>query len=324
MNGTKSCKSLLTNGLSISYFILTYKNKYNQVLVAATDMSFFESLPADNHLDRYRGKIVVVKYGGNAMTDKNAQSRVLRQIAALKKAGVYPVIVHGGGPFIKSLFETSGISSEFVEGHRITLKDSMEVVEQALSGKVNGMLVNQLNRLGANAVGLSGKDGGMVRALKRTHHIKSENGSEEIDLGFVGDVELINTELPNLLIDNGYLPVISPVSSGADGEDYNINADMFAGHMAGALNAAAFVAITNVDGLMEDPLKPESKIESITADEAKALFGSVIQGGMIPKVEACLIALEKGVSAAHIISGSTKNSILDQLLTNQNVGTLIN
>lgn len=300
------------------------KLQSKQIPVASPDMTFFESLPADNHLDQYSGKIVVIKYGGNAMTDKQAQSQVLSQVAALKKAGVYPVIVHGGGPFIKSQFETSGITSEFVDGHRITLKDSMEVVEQALSGKVNGMLVGELNRLGAHAVGLSGKDAGMVRALKRMHKAKTDTGTEEIDLGFVGDVDVIKPDLPNLLIENGYLPVISPVSSGTDGEDYNINADMFAGHMAGALNAAAFVAITNVDGLMEDPSKPESKIESITAVEAKALFGSVIQGGMIPKVEACLIALEKGVPAAHIISGSTKNSILDQLLTNQNVGTLIN
>jgi acetylglutamate kinase len=292
--------------------------------VPASETSFFDTLPADNLLDRFEGKIVVIKYGGNAMTDADAQAQVLSQVAELKIAGIYPVVVHGGGPFIKAQFEISGIESEFVDGHRITLKDSMEVVEQALSGKVNGMLVNQLNRLGANAVGLSGKDGGMVRALKRTHQIKKENGTEEIDLGFVGDVELINTDLPNLLIDNGYLPVISPVSSGADGEDYNINADMFAGHMAGALNATAFVAITNVDGLMEDPSKPETKIESITADEAKSLFGTVIKGGMIPKVEACLIALEKGVPAAHIISGSTENSILRQLLTEQHVGTLIN
>lgn len=290
----------------------------------ASETSLFDTLPADNLLDRFEGKIVVIKYGGNAMTDADAQAQVLSQVAELKNVGIYPVVVHGGGPFIKAQFEISGIESEFVDGHRITLKDSMEVVEQALSGKVNGMLVNRLNRLGANAVGLSGKDGGMVRALKRTHQIKKENGTEEIDLGFVGDVELINTDLPNLLIDHGYLPVISPVSSGVDGEDYNINADMFAGHMAGALNAAAFVAITNVDGLMEDPSKPETKIESITADEAKSLFGTVIKGGMIPKVEACLIALEKGVPAAHIISGSTENSILRQLLTEQHVGTLIN
>ena len=268
-------------------------------------------------------KIVVIKYGGNAMTDKNSQSQVLRQVAALKKAGVFPVVVHGGGPFIKAQFEISGIESEFVDGHRITLKNSMEVVEQTLSGKVNGMLVNELNRLGANAVGISGKDGGMVLALKRTHQVKRDKGTEEIDLGFVGDVDFINTDLPELLIDKGYLPVISPVSSGADGEDYNINADMFAGHMAGALSAAAFIAITNVDGLMEDPEKPETKIESITAGDAKSLFGSVIQGGMIPKVEACMIALEKGVPAAHIISGSTDDSIVNQLLSEQKVGTII-
>lgn len=292
--------------------------------MSSSEPSLQQTLPADNHLDQFKGKIVVIKYGGNAMTDKQAQSRVLSQVAALKKAGVCPVMVHGGGPFIKSLFETSGIKSEFVDGHRITLKDSMEVVEQALSGKVNGMLVSELNKLGANAVGLSGKDAGMVHALKRMHQATTETGTEDVDLGFVGDVDVINPDLPNLLIDNGYLPVISPVSSGADGEDYNINADMFAGHIAGALNAAAFVAITNVDGLMEDPSDPESKINSITVDEARALFGSVIKGGMIPKVEACLIALEKGVPAAHIISGSTENSILSQLLTNQKVGTLIN
>lgn len=275
------------------------------------------------NIEKLKGKIVVIKYGGNAMTDKKSQAQVLGQVAALKKAGVYPVVVHGGGPFIKSLFETSGIKSEFVDGHRITLKDSMEVVEQALSGKVNGMLVNLLNKLGARAVGLSGKDGGMVKALKRIHQAETDTGLEEIDLGFVGDVEIIDTELPILLIKNGYLPVISPVSSGADGEDYNINADMFAGHMAGALQAEAFIAITNVDGLMEDPEKPETKIKSISVDEVKPLFGNVIQGGMIPKVEACLIALDKGVKGAHIVSGSTENSILRQLFTEQNVGTLI-
>lgn len=269
------------------------------------------------------GKIVVVKYGGNAMTDPESQRNVLRQIVDLKKSGVKVVIVHGGGPFIKSLFERSGIESEFVDGHRITLKDSMEVVEQALSGQVNGMLVNKINRLNGNAVGLSGKDGGMVRALKRTHIVEKENGTESVDLGFVGDVEEVDCRLINLLLRHGYLPVISPVSSGADGNDYNINADMFAGHIAGALHAEAFMAVTNVDGLMEDPSRPESKIEKITQSDAKELFGSVILGGMIPKVEACLKALEMGVSAAHIISGSTENAIIKQLLTEQKVGTTI-
>lgn len=274
-------------------------------------------------IDSFKNETVVIKYGGNAMTDSKAQLQVLQQIAAMKKWGINPVVVHGGGPVIKSLFEVSGINSEFVDGHRITLKDSMEVVEQALSGKVNGLLVNQLNRMNANAVGLSGKDGKMVQARKRKHTINTEKGSEDVDLGFVGDVNRVDTTLLKLLLKNDYLPVLSPVSGGEDGEDYNINADMFAGHIAGALNAKAFVAITNVDGLMEDPSKPETKIETISAEKVKSLFGTIILGGMIPKMEACLIALGKGVEAAHIVNGSTQNSILTQLFTENKAGTSI-
>lgn len=257
------------------------------------------------------------------MTEKGSQDSVADQIAALKNSGVLPVVVHGGGPFIKKALEQAGIQSEFVDGHRVTEKSAMEIVEQALSGSVNGMLVKALNRRRANAVGLSGKDGGMVKAIKRTHEVVRADGTVfEADLGFVGDVKETDPTLIHLLLENHYLPVISPVSSGADGEDYNINADMFAGHIAGALKADAFVAITNVDGLMEDPDRPETKIESITSAEVRPLFGSVIRGGMIPKVEACLIALEKGVKAAHIVSGSTERSILDQL-SEQQIGTTI-
>lgn len=274
-------------------------------------------------IQSFENEIVVIKYGGNAMTDTESQQQVLGQIAEMKEWGIHPVVVHGGGPVIKSLFEISGIISEFVEGHRITKKDAMEVVEQALSGKVNGLLVNQLNRLNAGAVGLSGKDGKMVQARKRMHIIKKDRETKKVDLGFVGDVETVDTTLLELLVENGYLPVISPVSSGEDGEDYNINADMFAGHIAGALKAKAFVAITNVDGLMEDPSKPVSKIESISAEKVKSLFGTVIAGGMIPKIEACLIAIEKGVEASHIVNGSTPHSILTQLFTENRSGTII-
>jgi acetylglutamate kinase len=274
-------------------------------------------------IESFKNKIVVIKYGGNAMTDAESQQQVLEQIAKMKQWGIYPVVVHGGGPVIKSLFEISGIISEFVDGHRITKKESMEVVEQALSGKVNGQLVNRLNRLNAGAVGLSGKDGKMVRARKRMHTIQTDRETKEVDLGFVGDVESVDTTLLELLVENGYLPVISPVSGGEDGEDYNINADMFAGHIAGALKAKSFVAITNVDGLMEDPAKPESKIESISSEKVKSLFGTVIAGGMIPKIEACLIAIEKGVEASHIVNGSAPNAILTQLFTENRSGTII-
>lgn len=278
----------------------------------------------NNHLlESHKGAVVLIKYGGNAMVDKPSQKQVLHQIAQLKYAGIYPVVVHGGGPVIKSMLEASGIQSEFVDGHRVTEKDSMEVVELALSGRVNGILVNELNRLHVNAVGLSGKDGGMVRAKKRLHRRTTQSGTEKVDLGFVGDVDVVDVKLIRLLIENGYLPVISPVSTGDDGEDYNINADMFAGHLAGALKADAFVAITNVDGLMKDPEKPESQIKHISPDKVEELFGSVIQGGMIPKIEACLIALENDVKAAHIVNGSTENAILLQLLTEDKSGTVI-
>lgn len=257
------------------------------------------------------------------MTDSRSQQQVLQQVAAIKESGIKPVIVHGGGPFIQSLFDLSGIKTEFVDGHRITHKESMEVVEQALSGKVNGLLVNQLNRLGVNPVGLSGKDGGMVQARKRSHIIKTEDGSINVNLGFVGDVANVDTSLLKLILNNGYLPVISPVSGGDDGEDYNINADMFAGHIAGALQAKTFVAITNVDGLMEDRDKPNTRIESISAENVRSMFGTVIMGGMIPKIEACLIAIEKGVEASHIVNGATPNSILTQLFTENKSGTTI-
>ena len=276
-----------------------------------------------SYLKRYESEVVVIKYGGNAMTDSRSQQEVAEQIAILKSAGVKPVVVHGGGPVIGALFKVSGIESKFIDGHRITHKESMEVVEQALSGKVNGLLVNRLNRLNANAVGLSGKDGRMVTAVKRLYRRETENGSEDVDLGFVGDVHRVDTKLIDLLLKSDYLPVISPVSAGEDGEDYNINADMFAGHIAGAMKAKAFIAITNVDGLMEDPDKPETKIQSISPEDVKALFGTVIKGGMIPKIEACLIAIDKGVEASHIVNGSTKNSILNQLFSEIKAGTTI-
>lgn len=269
------------------------------------------------------GKRVLIKYGGNAMISEEKRQNVLLQIARLKELNIQPVVVHGGGPVIQQMLDQAGIETVFEDGHRVTTRDAMGIVELALSGKVNGDLVKGLNRLNTNAVGLSGKDGKMVQAIKRGH-IKS-NGEKkvEVDLGFVGDVDRIDTKIIDTLLNAGYLPVISPVASGTDGEDYNINADMFAGHLAGALKADAFVAITNVDGLMTDPAKAETRILSTTTDEVKAMFGTIIKGGMIPKIEACLIGLEKGVKEAHIVNGSDENSLLKQLLTKNRPGTTI-
>ncbi len=257
------------------------------------------------------------------MVDKSSRDNVLNQIALLRQMEIDVVVVHGGGPFIQKMLDDAGVESKFVDGHRITDRQAMEVVEIALSGKVNGDLVKGLNKLNANAVGLSGKDGMMVKAVKR-HHTFTKGGSDtSIDLEFVGDVKSINTDIVTSLLDQNYLPVISPVSVGEDGEDYNINADMFAGHFAGELNADAFIAVTNVDGLMVDINDPESRILEISPEKARTFFNTVIKGGMIPKVEACLIGLKKGVKAAHIVNGSTENAILRQLFTITKSGTTI-
>lgn len=274
-------------------------------------------------LKKLQGKTVLIKFGGNAMVNDAARDSVLRQIAGLKEVGLLPVVVHGGGPFIKKMLDDAGIKSEFIGGHRVTERNAMQVVELALSGRVNGEVVKELNKLNAGAVGLSGKDGPMVVASKRQHSITKNKKVHNVDLGFVGDVKSVDTTIIEELLKLNYLPVISPIAAGEDGEDYNVNADMCAGHLAGALNAEAFVAITNIDGLLRDVDDPNSKIETLSAEEAEALFGTVIQGGMIPKIEACIIGLKSGVKAAHIVNGATESSLINQLLTNSKPGTTI-
>jgi acetylglutamate kinase len=262
---------------------------------------------------------VLIKVGGNALTDPATKAQIISQIAELHQNGVRAVIVHGGGIEIKQLLDDVGVTSEFIGGHRKTDLRSMTYVEMALSGMVNKEIVGLLNHNGIKAVGISGKDAGMVTARKRLH----TEGDKEFDLGFVGDVADVDTSLISDLLDAGYLPVISPVSIGRDGKSYNINADMFAGHLAGALRADKFVAMTNIDGLLRDVNEPESIIRSLTPSEARSLFGSVIQGGMIPKIEACLIAIEKGVQSAHIINGTKADSLLHILLSGKQEGTTI-
>jgi acetylglutamate kinase len=264
-------------------------------------------------------KTILIKIGGNALTNSTTKNYIIKQVVKLHRQGHSPIIVHGGGIEIKQLLDDVGVKSEFIGGHRKTDSRSMAYVEMALSGMVNKELVGLLNHSGVKAVGISGKDAGTVKAKKRPH---TENG-EEFDLGFVGDVSVVDTSLIETLSENGFLPVISPVSIGQDGHSYNINADMFAGHLAGALKADKFIALTNIDGLLKDIDDPNSLIETLTADEARSLFGSVIQGGMIPKIEACLIALENGVKSAHIINGTKKDSLLRILLNQDTIGTTI-
>jgi acetylglutamate kinase len=282
-----------------------------------------EFIPDPGLLNGLKGSVVLVKYGGNAMINTRAKKMVFDQIELLQNFGVKTVIVHGGGPVIKELLEQADIESDFIEGHRKTSREAMKYVEMALNGQVNGEIVKELNSRGLKAVGLSGKDASMVKAVKRFHELEMNGRIEKADLGYVGDVDSVDTELIDLLLDHQYLPVVAPIGIGSDGEDYNINADMFAGHVAGALSVAAFIAMTDVDGLMKNPDDPSTKIDSAGVEDIRSLMGKSIRGGMIPKVEACLIALDKGVKKAHIINGMKPDTLLNELLTNRNGGTTI-
>jgi len=257
------------------------------------------------------------------MVDETVKQGVVNDIIALKKLGAIPVIVHGGGRAIKQLMSEVGLESKFIGGHRKTDAEAMRYVEMALSGSVNSDLVKLINGTDYKAVGLSGKDGAMVIAQKRMHRLTIDGNSQEVDLGFVGDVKAINTDIIHTLVDAGYVPVISPVAMGADLNNYNINADMFAGHLAGALQARHFLALTDVDGLLADINDPSSLLREMSLQKAETEIGNMIQGGMIPKIESCIIALKEGVQSAHIINGTAKHSILKELLTEERTGTLI-
>ncbi len=269
------------------------------------------------------GKIIVFKYGGNAMTNQHLKSKILENMCSLKKKGYQVVIIHGGGPFIKQTLEEAKIESEFIDGQRKTTPQAMEYVEMALKGKVNGSLVSIINGLGHKAVGLSGKDGQIVTAKKRLHkHIK--NGKAEIvDLGQVGDVESVDSSLIQLLLKNDFIPVITCIASDKNGIDYNINGDLFAGHIAGALSAEQYIVLTDVDGLRLDKDDPTSLINELKVSEINHLKEiKCIQGGMIPKIDSCEIALEKGAKLARIINGTIPEQVL-VLFENQKSGTSI-
>ena len=263
---------------------------------------------------------ILIKIGGNALTDEDIKNSIINQICELLSLNHEIIIVHGGGIEIKSLLDTVGITSTFIGGHRKTDFETIGYVEMALSSRVNKDLVSRFNLKGHKSVGISGKDGITVLAGKRMHKTDNEKDS---DLGFVGDVEKVDPTLITVLLNNGYLPVLSPVSFGIDGNTYNVNADMFAGHVASALNVDMFVALTNVDGLLRDIDDPDSLIHHLSSEEAKSLYGSVIEGGMIPKIDACLTSLKKGVKTAKIVNGTDGQSLLQMFETNDTIGTTI-
>lgn len=266
----------------------------------------------------------LLKYGGNAMRSPELQRAVINNISQLRDRGHQVVLVHGGGPFIKNVLELARIESTFIDGHRKTTPEALKYIEMALKGEVNGNLVRLCNRAGLKAVGLSGKDGAMVTAKKR-YHRRRENGRDiEHDLGQVGDVAAIDPSLVDILLKNDYLPVVTCLASDADGNDFNINADMFAGHLAGALKVDRYLVLTDVDGLLRDVNDPGSLITALNLKELERLSGSVIVGGMIPKLESCRIALEKGARMACIVNGTKPDYLLRAATSQQFIGTTIN
>lgn len=278
-----------------------------------------EALP---YLGEFKGSTVVVKYGGNAMLSDELKESVLQDIVFLQHAGMRPVVVHGGGPAITKMLKQAGIKSEFIGGLRVTDAESVKLAEMALVGEINTDLVTRMNQIGGKAVGLNGKDAKLIQARKHLADVYENGEVNLVDIGFVGKVEKINTEIINLLLDNGYIPVIAPTGIGADGETYNINADSAAGEIAGALKAEKLLMLTDVKGIYSDYKDESTFISTLTFDKAQELIirGS-IDGGMIPKVRACITALGAGCKKAHIIDGRAPHSIILEILSHEGVGT---
>ncbi|HEX3015526.1 MAG TPA: acetylglutamate kinase [Desulfobacteria bacterium] len=281
-----------------------------------------EALP---YIKKFSGQTVVIKYGGNAMLDENLKRSVLTDITLMKFVGINPVVVHGGGPEISSMLKKVGKTTEFVQGLRVTDAETMEITEMVLAGKLNKEIVTTLSGLGAKAVGLSGKDGNLLTAVKKPLTITDEAGREqEFDLGFVGEVSQVDPEIVLTLVNKNYIPVIAPVSPGEDGESYNVNADYVAGHIAGALKADKLLLLTDVEGIFADYNDKTSLLSSVSVGEVDGLINSgVISGGMIPKVQCCVQAIQSGVGQVHIIDGRVPHSLLLEIFTDQGIGTMV-
>ena len=265
------------------------------------------------YIKRYVGKVVVVKYGGNAMINEQLKQQVMEDIVLLWLIGVKVVLVHGGGPEINDLMKRLGKEAVFVDGLRVTDKETVDIVQMVLAGKVNKTLVNLLEMKGGKAIGISGMDGRLIECS-----IKNEK------LGYVGEIEKINIKAVEDLLERGYIPVISTLGCDRSGNTYNINGDTAAAHIAGALNAKRLIMMTDISGILRDKDDPKTLIPQVTISEAKALFDEgIVSGGMIPKVECCINAIEKGVKNVIIMDGRVPHSILMELLTDEGAGTMV-
>jgi len=289
---------------------------------AATNVAHVltEALP---YIRRFAGKTVVIKYGGNAMENEELKNGFARDIALMKLVGFNPVVVHGGGPQIGNLLKRIGKESHFVDGMRVTDSETMDVVEMVLGGLVNKEIVNNINRYGGRAVGLTGKDGGLIRARKLviTRKTPELDVPEIIDIGHVGEVQSIDTRIIETLTQSRFIPVIAPIGFGEDGHAYNINADLVAGKVAEVLQAEKLMLLTNTAGILD---KQGKLINRLTAAEVSALIADgTISGGMLPKIRCALEAVQSGVGAAQIVDGRVAHAVLVELFTDEGVGTLI-
>ncbi len=268
-----------------------------------------EALP---YIQNYNGKIMVIKYGGNAMQSDELRNSVMRDIVLMQLVGIKVVLVHGGGPEISEELEKRGKKSEFIDGVRVTDEETMDVVSMVLAGKINKSLVNIINSVGGKAMGICGADGGMIKAGKL---------SEEY--GYVGNITEIETSPILDLLNNGYIPVISTIACDDDGNFYNINADTAAAKIAGALHAQSLISLTNIPGILHDPKDEDTLIPLIRTSEAQKYFDEgIISGGMIPKIEACIEAIEEGAEKVFIIDGRVPHSILIEVFTDEGIGTM--
>ena len=290
-------------------------------IVDNTDLDFInkaniliEALP---YIQRLWGKTIVIKYGGNAMVNEDLTRKILEDVTLLKYVGINPILVHGGGPEINAMLSRVGVHSEFHNGLRITDDATMEIVQMVLAGKLNKNIAAQIGTLGGKAIGLCGKDAGLIQVTKKPPL------SDGVDLGHVGDIVKVNTKLLNALCADEYIPVISTVGVDAAGDSYNINADTAAAAIATALKAEKLIFLTDIDGVRRVPDAPTSLFPILTIEQARALIADgTISGGMIPKVNSCVDAIEKGVRRVHILNGTIPHPIILEIFTDRGIGTM--
>jgi len=279
-----------------------------------------EALP---HMQRYDEETIVIKYGGHAMGDEQLARSFARDIVLLEQTAINPVVVHGGGPQIEAMLKRAGVQSQFAGGLRITDAATLEIVEMVLAGSINKQIVGFINAAGGKAIGLCGKDGNMLVAKKATRRVIDPDSNIEkvVDLGFVGEPDKVDLTVLNVVLGRDLIPVLAPVAAAADGGSFNVNADTFAGAIAGALKAKRFLLLTDVPGVLD---KNKKLIDALSAAEVRALIADgTISGGMIPKVETCLYALEQGVEGVVILDGKVPHAVLLELFTDHGAGTLI-